>query len=72
MVLVQKWSFFQLLFFRQYRSRKCPLRYSRTRKRFSIKKRSSKSRKIAIFPKELTHGFSPKLVIFPTSFFSAK
>ena len=33
------------------------------------KKTNSKSRKIAIFPKELTHGFGPKLVIFPTSFF---
>ena len=33
------------------------------------KKRSSKSRKIAIFPKGLTHGFGPKMAIFPTSFF---
>ena len=38
----------------------------------AIKKRISKSRKIAIFPKELTHGFGPKLVIFPTSFFFGK
>ena len=36
---------------------------------YAIKKRSSKSRKIAIFPKELSHGFGPKLVIFPTFFF---
>ena len=34
-------------------------------------KRSSKSRKIDIFPKGLTHGFGSKLAIFPTSFFSA-
>ena len=38
----------------------------------AIKSRSSKSQKIAIFPKELTHGFGPKMVIFPTSFFSEK
>ena len=33
------------------------------------KKKSSKSRKIAIFPKGLTHGFCPKMAIFPNSFF---
>ena len=33
------------------------------------KKRRSKSRKIAIFPKRLTHCFGPKMAIFPTSFF---
>ena len=33
------------------------------------KKRSSKSRKMTIFPKRLTHGFGPKLTIFATSFF---
>ena len=33
------------------------------------KKRSSKSRKIDIFPKGLTHGFGPKVAIFPTFFF---
>ena len=33
------------------------------------KKRSSKSRKIAIFPKGLTHCFGPKIAIYPTSFF---
>ena len=35
MELVQKWTFFQLFFFRQYRPRKCLLRYSRTKKRLS-------------------------------------
>ena len=29
----------------------------------------SKSRKIDIFPKGLTHGFSRKMTIFPTFFF---
>ena len=33
------------------------------------KSRSSKSRKMDIFPKGLTHGFGPKMAIFPTFFF---
>ena len=32
----------------------------------AIKTRSSKSRKIDIFPKGFTHGFAPKMAIFPT------
>ena len=35
---------------------------------YAMKTRSSKRRKIDIFPKELTHGFGPKLGIFPTFF----
>ena len=35
------------------------------------KNRSSKSLKIDIIPKGLTHGFGPKMAIFPTSFFQA-
>ena len=38
---------------------------------YAIKKRSLKSRKIDIFPKGLTHGFFPKMAIFPTFFFQA-
>ena len=34
----------------------------------AIKRRSSNSRKIDIFPKGLTHGFGPKMAIFPTAF----
>ena len=37
----------------------------------AINTRSSKSRKIDIFPKGLTHGFGPKMAIFPTFFFQA-
>ena len=50
---------------------KCLLRYSRTKKRLSRpkKKKNSKSRKIAIFPKGLTHGFGRKMALFPTLFF---
>ena len=32
----------------------------------AYKKRSSKSRKINVFPKELIHGIGPKMAIFPT------
>ena len=35
----------------------------------AIKTRSSKSRKIVIFPKGLTHSFGPKMARFPTFFF---
>ena len=78
-------------FFRQYRPRKCLLRYSRTKKRFFIgnigqenvfydilerknvfltyKNQKLKKSKIDIFPKGLTHGFNPKMAIFPTFFF---
>ena len=34
----------------------------------AIKTRSSKSRKIDIFPKGLTHGFGPKMTLFPIFF----
>ena len=34
----------------------------------AIKTISSKSRKIDIFPKGLTHSFGPKIAIFPTFF----
>ena len=35
----------------------------------AIKTRSSKTQKIDIFPKGLTHGFRPKIAIFPTLIF---
>ena len=34
----------------------------------ALKTRISKSQKIDFFPKGLTHGFGPKMVIFPTFF----
>ena len=37
----------------------------------AIKTRSPRSRKIDIFPKGLTHGFGPKMAIFPTFFLQA-
>ena len=70
MVLVQKWPFFQLFFFRQYRPGKCLLRCCRTKKTpfYAIKKRSSKSGKIDIFPKGLTRGFRSKIGHFSKFF----
>ena len=38
---------------------------------YAIKTRSSKSRKIDIFPKGLTHGFGQKMAVFPTFLFQA-
>ena len=51
--------------------KKCLLQNSRTKKRLSRqqKTRSSKSRKIDIFPNGLTHAFIPKMAIFPTFIF---
>ena len=71
MVLVQKWPFSQLFFFRLDRPGKFLLRYSTTKKMSlqAIKRRSLKSRKIDIFVKGLTHGFGPKITFFPTFFF---
>ena len=72
MVFVQKMAVFPTSFCQAIQARKTSL-FSRTKKaRLGYKKRSSKSQKIAIFPKELTHGFGPKMTIFPTSFFQAK
>ena len=53
------------------RPEKCLLRYSRAKKRplQAIKTRSSNKRKIDIVLKGLTHGFGPKMAIFPTFFF---
>ena len=70
--MVQKWPSYQLRFFRQYRPGNCLLRYSRPKKNcLGYKNKKLKSRKIHIFPKGLTHGFGPKMAIFPTFFFQA-
>ena len=45
-------------------------RFQNEKKPFqAIKTRSSKSRKTDTFPKGLTHGFCPKMALFPTFFF---
>ena len=67
MVLVQKWPFFQL-FFQAIQAMKITFTIFQNEKtRFqAIKKRRSKSQKINIFLKGLTHGFGPKMAIYPT------
>ena len=70
MLLVQKWPFFQL-FFLGYIGQENVFYDILERKNafLSFKKKSSKSRKIDIFPKGFTHGFGPKMAIIPTFFF---
>ena len=69
MVLVKKWPFFHVFFlgiigqenvFYNILERKTPFQL--------IKTTGSKSRKIEIFPKVLTHGFGQKMTIFPCLF----
>ena len=67
MVLVQKWPFYQLsflgnigqenVFYDILEKKNVFLRY---------KKKRSKSPEIDLFSKGLTHGFGPKMTIFPT------
>ena len=63
-------AIFSAFFFKQYRPGKCLLWYSRDKKRLSrlSKQQVENSRKIDIFQKGLTHGFGPKMIIFPTFF----
>ena len=71
MVLVQKWPFFFNLFFLGNIGQESVFYDILERKNASLgyKKKSSKYRKIAIFPKGLTHCFGPKIAVYPTSFF---
>ena len=69
MVLVQKWQFFQLFFFRKYMQRKCLLRYSRTKKTPFYAIKNSKSRKPHFFPKRLTHCLVQKWPFVQRFFF---
>ena len=65
-----KMTVYPTFFFSQDRPGKCLLRYSRTKKRLSIPTtRSSKSEKIDVFPKGLTHAFGPKVAIIANFFF---
>ena len=60
-------SFF---FFKEIQARKMSLTILQKEKTpfQAIKTRSRKSQKIDIFPKGLTHGFGPKMAIFPPFF----
>ena len=70
MVLLQKWPFF-LFSFQAIKARKMSFMICQNEKMpfQGLKTRSSKSRKIDIFPKGLTHGFGPKMAIFSIFFF---
>ena len=67
----QKKAIFPCLLFRHYRPRKFLFTIFQNEKTFfqPIKKRTSKSPKIEIFPKRLTHGFGQKMPIFPCLLF---
>ena len=66
-----KMATFATFFFQAIQARKICLMIFQNEKTpvQAIKTRSPKSRKIDIFPKGLTHGFGPKMAIFPTLFF---
>ena len=69
MVFVQKWPFFQLFFLGNIGQENVFYHILERENAFlGYKRRSSKSRTIEIFPKELTHGFCAKIAIFPIFF----
>ena len=71
MVLVKKWPFFHVLFLGNIGHENLFYNILERKNVFlAYKKRSSKGRKIEIFPKGLTHGFGQKMAIFPCFFFS--
>ena len=68
-----KMAIFRTPFFQAiYALKKCITTFQNEKTPFqAIKTTSSKSRKIDIFPKGLTHGFCPKMAIFPIFFYQA-
>ena len=69
MVLVQKGLYLEIFFLGNIRLENVFYDILERKNAFlAIKKRSSNSRKIDIFPKVLIHGFGQKVVIFPTFF----
>ena len=70
MVLVQKWPFFQLFFLGNIDQENVFYDILERKSAFlGYKNKKFKKSKIDIFLKGLTHGFGPKMAIFPTSFF---
>ena len=69
----RKIAIFPTSFFQAIKARKMSFMIFQNEKTpfWVIKARSSKSRKIDIFLKVLTHGFGPKMAIFPTFLFQA-
>ena len=67
MVLVQKWPFFQLFFLGNLGPENVFYDILERKNAFlGQKNKKFKSLKNDIFPKGLTHGFDPKMAIFPT------
>ena len=64
-------QFFKLLFFQAIQARKMSVTIFQNKKKpfQAIETRSSKSRKIDVFPKGVNRGFGPKMAIFPKFFF---
>ena len=70
MVLVQKWPFFHLFFLGNIGQENIFYDILERKNAFlGYKNKKLKKSKIDIFPKGLTHGFGPKMAIFPTFFF---
>ena len=66
MVLVQNWPFFQIFFLGNIGQENVFDDILERKNAFlGYKTKTSKCRKIDIFPKGLTHGFGPKMAIFP-------
>ena len=70
MVLVQKCPFLQLFFFREYRPGKCFYDVLERKNAYlGYKNKKLKKSKKNTFFQRLTHGFGPKMAIFPMFFF---
>ena len=70
MVLVQNWLFLQIFFLGNKGQENVFYDIVERKNAFlEYENKKSKSRKIDIFPKGLTHGFRSKMAIFPTFFF---
>ena len=70
MVLVQKWPFFQLIFFGNIGEENVFYDILERKNAFlAYKNKKSKSGKIDIFPKGLTHAFGPNMAICPSFYF---
>ena len=70
MVLLHKWPFLQRFYLGNIGQEN--IFYDILERKIAFlgyKIKKFKSQKIDIFPKGLTHGFSPKMAIFPTFFF---
>ena len=71
MVLLQKWPFFELCFFGNIGGENLFYDIPEGKNDFQgYKSKKLKKSKDSHFSKGATHGFAPKMAIFPTFFFS--